>query len=263
MKENAADEASDHREELQCPEGGVELMETDSDAMNLSDPISYANHLCDKADLTDEQRRPVMLIARDMQEVYAMEVERRAQLTEAQRRSEGLDATDVVRLPLVGRRCRLLLYGGGGCGKTRIITSAFAPLFRRFYGPKGLVRNAFANKPARLIGGTTTHGLIKCRGGQSLSIAQLRVTNEKERRGLAATWAPVGALVKDEFTQQPGALEHALAVRAMYGRQRYHNLRCEDYARPQTNYAAIPYVITAGDPLQFPPVPAVSSLLAE
>ena len=47
-------------------------MGTDSDAMHFSDPISYANHLCDKADITDEQRRPVMLIARDMQEVYAM-----------------------------------------------------------------------------------------------------------------------------------------------------------------------------------------------
>ena len=40
-------------------------------------------------------------------------------------------------------------------------------------------------------------------------------------------------------------------------------MRCEDYALPKTNYASIPYVITAGDPLQFPPVPAVSSLLAE
>ena len=196
--------------------------------------------------------------------MYIQEVERRAQLTKAQRRSEGLVATDVVRLPLFGPRVRLLFFGGGGgCGKTRIITSAHAKLLRRFYGPKGLVLKAFANKPARLIGGTSTHGLIKCRGGQSLNIAHLRVQNDKQRRALAAVWAPVGALVKDEFTQQPGALDNALAVRAMYGRQRYHDLRCEDYARPQTNYAAIPYVVTAGGPLQFPPVPAVSSLLAE
>ena len=76
-------------------------------------------------------------------------------------------------------------------------------------------------------------------------------------------WAPAGALVKDEFTQQPGALEHAIAVRATYGRERYHNLHCADYARAETNYASLPYVITAGDPLQFPPVPATSSLLAD
>ena len=42
-------------------------METDSDAMHLSDPISYAKYLCDKGDLTREQRCPVMLIATDMQ----------------------------------------------------------------------------------------------------------------------------------------------------------------------------------------------------
>ncbi len=96
-----------------------------------------------------------------------------------------------------------------------------------------------------------------------MSIQHLRVQNETQRRALAAIWAPAGDLVKDEFTQQPGALEHALAVRAAYGRERYHNLPCEEYARPHCNYAAMPYVITGGDPLQFPPVPAVSSLLAD
>ena len=49
----------------------------------------------------------------------------------------------------------------------------------------------------------------------------------------------------------------------MYGRERHHDLRCDDYARPETNYAALPYVIAAGDPLQFPPVRATSSLLAD
>ena len=245
------------------PEEGVELVEDGDDAALFNDPVSLAKHLCDQAELTREQRGPVALLARDMQKVYEEEVGRQAQLSEAQRRAEGLDATKPVRLPLTGRRLRLLFYGGGGCGKTRIINSVLAKLFRRFYGQKGLVLNAFANKPARLIGGKTTHGLIKRRGGQSLSISQLRVQSDKERRALAAVWAPAGVLMKDEFTQQPGALEHALAVRAMYGRERYHDLRCEDYARPETNYAALPYVVTAGDPLQFPPVPSTSSLLAD
>lgn len=176
-------------------------MERDDDAWRFSDPIRYAQYLRDDAGLTREQRGPVALIARDMQKVYTMEVERGARLTEAQRRSEGVDAADVVRLPLVRRRVRLLFYGGGGCGTTRIITSVLAKLFRRFYGPKGLVLNAFANKPARFIGGTTTHGLIKCRGGQSPNIAHLRLKSETDRRALAAKWAPAGALVKDEFTQ--------------------------------------------------------------
>jgi len=156
----------------------------------------------------------------------------------------------------------MLVFGGGGCGKTRIINLVMAKLFRRFYGPRGLVLTAFANKPARLIGGKTMHNLIKKRGGDVMNIPRLRIQNEKERRALTAVWAPVGALVKDEFTQQPGALEHALAVRSHYGRMRYHNLREGDYSRPQTSYGSMPYIVTAGDPLQFPPVPAASSLLS-
>ena len=93
-------------------------------------------------------------------------------------------------------------------------------------------------------------------------MARLCVKDDKERRALAAVWAHAGALVKDEFKQQPGVLEHAIAVRATYGRERYHDLKCADYAHPKTNYACLPYVITAGNPLQFPPVPATSSLLA-
>ena len=69
--------------------------------------------------------------------------------------------------------------------------------------------------------------------------------------------------MEDEFTQPPGALGHTIAVRATYGRERCHDLLRADYARPETNYASLPCVITAGDPLQFPPVPATSSLLAE
>ena len=91
---------------------------------------------------------------------------------------------------------------------------------------------------------------------------QLRVKTDAERNALAAIWVPAGALVKDEFTMQPATLEHAIAVRATYGRARYHGLRCENYAQGQTNYASLPYVVTAGDPLQFPPVPPTASLLA-
>jgi len=209
---NMAETANEETPENTRHEERVELVDDEDETMRFSDPVSCAKHLCDQGKLTREQRGPVALLARDMQHVYEEELARRALLTDDERRTEGIDGTDVVKLPLVGRRLRLLFFGGGGCGKTRIINFVLAKLFRRFYGPKGLVLNAFANKPARLIGGTTTHGLIKCRGGQSVSIANLRLQNDKQRRGLAAVWAPAGALVKDEFTQQPGALEHALAV---------------------------------------------------
>ena len=96
--------------------------------MLFVDPVSCAKHLCDQAELTREQRGPVALLARDMQHAYEQELARRALLTDAQRRAEGTDGTDVVRLPLVGRRLRLLFFGGGGCGKIRIINSLAASL---------------------------------------------------------------------------------------------------------------------------------------
>ena len=244
-------------------EAGVEKVGSDDEAPENLEPIAYAKWLCDEAELILEQRGPVALIARDMQRAYDKECQRRAGLTTRQREASASGTAENVLLPLKGRLARVLIYGGGGCGKTRIINLVLTPLFRRFYGARGVVLTAFANKPSRLIQGKTSHSLAKIRGAQSLTLARLRVKNDAERRALAAVWAPAGALVKDEFTQQPGPLEHAIAVRATYGRENSHGLICADYAQPATNYACIPFVITAGDPLQFPPVPATSSLLAE
>jgi len=255
--ENGMDEAT----VAAVQEAGVEVLQDADENLEMLGPVDLAKRLCDKSTppLTLEQRGPVALIARDMEKAYEIENQRRASLTEAQR--EAL--VSGPRLPLKGRRLRVLIYGGGGCGKTTIINQVLTPLFRRFYGPRGLIKTAFANKPARLIKGKTSHTLVKMRGAQSLTIARLRITNDKQRRGLAAVWAPAGALVKDEFTQQPATLEHALVVRATYGRETFHDLVSADYAQPETNYASLPYVVTSGDPLQFPPVPMTSSLLAE
>ncbi len=116
------------------------------------------------------------MIAREMQRAYETEMQRRANITPAER--EALACAPL--LPLTGRICRILIYGGGGCGKTRVITRALTPLFRRFYGPKGVALTAFANKPARLLKGKTAHSLTKIRGQQSLTMARLRVQNENE-----------------------------------------------------------------------------------
>ena len=83
---------------------------------------------------------------------------------------------------------------------------------------------AFSNKAARLVNGKTSHALAKLRGTKSLAMPHLRLRGDKDARALAAVWVPAGALVKDEFSQQSASLEHALAVRAMYGRFRAHGL---------------------------------------
>ena len=111
--------------------------------------------------LTTEQRGPVALVARDMQVEYDAEVARRATLTESQLRAEGIGASEHVTFSHIGRRLRLLLYGGGGCGKARIINYVLAKLFRRFYGDRRLVLTAFSNKASRLIKGKKSHTLTK------------------------------------------------------------------------------------------------------
>ena len=142
-------------------------------------PLELAKYLCDAAELPTEQRGLVALVARDMQVAYDAEVARRATLTESQLRAEGIRAAEHVTLLFVGRRLRLLLFGGGGCGKTRIMNYVLARQFRRFFGRKGLVLTAFSNKASR---GKTSHTLTKIRGGQSLTMARLRVQSDQERK---------------------------------------------------------------------------------
>ena len=110
-------------------EVGVELAQGEDAECTSMGPVDFAKLLCDQGTLTTEQLGPVALLARDMQKVYDKEVARRATLTDAQLRAEGIGATEHVTLPLTGRRLRLLLYGGGGCGKTRVINHVLTKLF--------------------------------------------------------------------------------------------------------------------------------------
>ena len=132
-------------------------------------PIAYAKLLCEQAGLTSEQRGPVALIAHDMDKVYQEEMKRRENLTEAQLESLGYTRPGTSLMPLSGRVARILIFGGGGCGKTRIINEVLTPLFRRFYGLRGCVLTAFSNKAARLIKGKTSHALTKLHGEMSLT----------------------------------------------------------------------------------------------
>ena len=212
----------EHSHHGQLADAGVQLVDDADlgDTVHIS-PKVFAKQSCDAATLNRDQQRPVALIALEMERAWQAERQRRAALSPSER--------DVVQMqqwtiPLSGRLCRMLIFGSGGCGKTRLITKVLAPLFKRYFGLRGLVTTAFSNKAARLVNGKTGHALAKLRGTKSLAMQHLRFRSEKESRALAAVWAPAGALVKDEFSQQSASLEHALAVRAMYGRCHAHGL---------------------------------------
>ena len=79
----------------------------------------------------------------------------------------------------------MLVYGGGGCGKTLLVNQVINPLLQHYYGPRGCIRTAFSNKAARLIKGKTGHAICKLRGGATLTTPHLRVKSEVEQRSLA------------------------------------------------------------------------------
>ena len=49
----------------------------------------------------------------------------------------------------VGHILRMLLLGGGGCGKSRIVNLVLTALFLGFWGPRGRVKAAPSNKAVR------------------------------------------------------------------------------------------------------------------
>ena len=117
-------------------EVGVELVTDENPNCACMAPVELAKYVCDAAGLTTEQRVPVALRARSMRVAYDAEVAKRATLTERQRRAEGIGASEHVTLPLTGRQCRMLLCGGGGCGKTRIINYVLLPYSAASMDPK-------------------------------------------------------------------------------------------------------------------------------
>ena len=155
----------------------------------------------------------------------------------------------------------MLLLGGGGCGKSRIVNLVLTALFLQFWGPRGCVKAAPSNKAARGILGKTLHVVGKL-GGGSLNMMNLRCGTAAQR-ALAYLWAPCGAVIIDEAPQGAAALYHAVALRSCYGRVAAHEVELSDYAEPSQTFGAMPIVVECGDELQLPPVPASAGLFAE
>ena len=55
----------------------------------------------------------------------------------------------------MGTLVRLLLVGGGGCGKTRIFNRVLVPLLEAFYGSHGVMKGVDSSKTATLSHGKT------------------------------------------------------------------------------------------------------------
>ena len=243
QNEEAPNEPGDaHAQAQMINQTTAELLQSIPADLAASGPIAFAKHLAKAATLNQDQQAPVALIAKEMQEAW-----------EKQGRPQ--------RMNPVGKILRMLILGGGGCGKSRIVNLVLTPLFTQFWGPRGCVKAAPSNKAARGILGKTLHVVAKMRGGL-LNMMALRCKPEVQH-ALACLWVSCGALVIDETPQGAAALYHAVALRSSYGRAAAHELEVSNYAQPTQTFGAIPIVVECGDELQLPPVPASAGLFAD
>ena len=84
-------------------------------------PREVAWKLIKKAELNADQIRAAALVVKPMQDAW----DKMGAAADAVGRNER-------RLPKVGALVRLLIVGGGGCGKTRIINLVLTPLLQAF-----------------------------------------------------------------------------------------------------------------------------------
>ena len=194
-------EASEHVQ-LLTEEAAALLQRIPKDIASAG-PVAFAKHLVEAATLNQDQRAPVALIAKEMQMAWEKQGKPR-------------------RMNPKGRILRMLLLGGGGCGKSRIVNLVLTALFLEFWGPRGCVKAAPSNKAARGILGKTLHVVAKL-GGGSLNMMNLRCGTAAQR-ALAYLWAPCGAFIIDEAPQGAAALYHAVALRSCYGRVAAHEI---------------------------------------
>ena len=102
-------------------------------------PLTLARALARAATLNADQMGAVALVANAMQTAW-----------EEQGRLERMQHT--------GRLSRMLLLGGGGCGKTRIINLVLTALSTEYYGPRGVVEAAPSNKACGMQDRNQCHG---------------------------------------------------------------------------------------------------------
>ena len=158
-------------------------------------PREVAWQLVQSAGLNADQIHAVALIAWPMQQKWE---EHRGTEESMLTLAKSVE-NQLALLPLVGVLVRLLLVGGGGCGKSRIINRVVSPLLRCFYGSRGLLLEASSNKAARLIGGVTIHAANSLRGNSSLMTVHLRLSPNKQKVA-ERRYACLDGKVFDEFS---------------------------------------------------------------
>ena len=211
--------------------------------LRMQGPAAVAWHLCQLANLNEEQVDAVALVARQLQNMWPHRTE------------QGFLPASWAHENLA-----VMFLGGGGCGKTHTILNVIKPLVECYFGRDGFEGQCPSNAGARLFGGRTVHSSIGLSATSSLKVERLSLKG-KARTKVEQIGGPAGALVIDEVSQLSAPLLHANALRHTYGRARRHGLEVNRYLTSNELFGRMPVVILSGDYLQLPPVPESSSVL--
>ena len=166
------------------------------------------------------------------------------------------------RLPNDLGLLRIVIIGGGGCGKTTIMQSVVVPVLRAFF--ERVVLTAPSNRAARGFDATakTLHSIAGIKPQDSLRISNLHIKSDPMRKRMLANQTHAGGWVHDEALQTSATLLHAAALRTTYARAEHYKLVSAAYARPNEIFGKMSFLALCGDHLQLPPVPKSSGLLA-
>ena len=157
---------------------------------------------------------------------------------------------------------RILIIGGGGCGKTTLMQVVVVPTLQTFFSK--IVLSAPSNRAARGFhpDAKTIHSIASIRPQDSMRTSTLSIKGDQMRKRMDANQTHAGAWVHDEALQTSAPLLHAAALRSTYVRQHKYNLDIARYAEPSQTMGKISFFAMCGDHLQLPPVPKSSGLLA-
>ena len=124
---------------------------------------------------------------------------------------------------------RILIIGGGGCGKTTLMQIVVVPTLEIFF--RRVVLTAPSNRAARGFHpkAKTLHSIASMRPTDSMRTSGLGIKSDQMRKRMDANQTHAGAWVHDESFQTTASLFHAASLRVRHARKIEFVTMCEDH----------------------------------
>ena len=142
---------------------------------------------------------------------------------------------------------RIVITGGGGCGKTTIMQLVVVPTLRMFFDR--VLLTAPSNRAARGFdpAAKTLHSVAGMKPEDSMRTSSLGIKNDQMRKRMDANQTHAGAWIHDEALQTAARLLHAAALRTTNARQHADKLDVARYAKRTQNIGKYHTFFIGGD----------------